>query len=87
MLALPMTALFVGLFSIYWVEHEARTADLEVVRAYDVRSELLRLQVALLDGSEPAIQSAIQRLKTLAGADAAPIERALVGRLATLSPG
>ena len=51
-----MAALFVGLFSIYWVEEEARKADLEVVRAYDIRSELLRLQVALLDGSQPAIR-------------------------------
>jgi PAS domain S-box-containing protein len=78
-LAVPMTALFVGLFSIYQIEENARKADLEVVRAYDVRSELLRLQVALLDHSDVSIRSSILRLKELAGPEAAPIENALGG--------
>ena len=79
-----MAALFVGLFSIYWVEEEARRADLEVVRAYDIRSELLRLQVALLDSSPPAIRNSILRLRVLAGAEAEPIERALGGSRADI---
>lgn len=74
-----MTALLAGLFSIYWVEEEARAADQEVVRAYDIRSELLRLQVGLLDRSQTAIQNSVLRLRALAGDDAAPIERALSG--------
>jgi PAS domain S-box-containing protein len=72
-----MTALFAALFSIYWIEKDAQRTDSEVVRAYDIRAELLRLQVALLDGSKPSIQSSVSRLKALAGEEALPIERAV----------
>ena len=82
-----MAALFVGLFSIYRVEDEARTADLEVVRAYDIRSELLRLQVGLLDGSRTAVRDSVFRLKGLAGDEALPIERALEERRGRFCPG
>jgi PAS domain S-box-containing protein len=80
-LALPVTALFVSLFSIFWVESLARDADLTLVRAYDTRAELLQLEVFLLDASRAArdrrdftrtglaIAQSLSHLETLAAAD------------------
>jgi PAS domain S-box-containing protein len=80
-LALPVTALFVSLFSIFWVESLARDADLTLVRAYDTRAELLQLDVFLLDASRAAheqrdygqtklaIAHSLSHLESLAAAD------------------
>jgi PAS domain S-box-containing protein len=48
-LAVPMAALFAALFSIYWVDGDVRDADQTVVRAYDLRAELVELRSSLLD--------------------------------------
>ncbi len=48
-LAVPMAALFAALFSIYWVEGDVRDADETVVRAYNLRAELVGLRSSLLD--------------------------------------
>ena len=46
-LALPMTALFVALFSITWVERQSQIANEAVSGAYDSRAALLETQVHL----------------------------------------
>lgn len=53
-LAVPIAALFVALFAVYWMEDEAQEADRVVVRAYDTRAELLQLRTALVDADAAA---------------------------------
>src|ERR1035441_10268703 len=48
-LAVPMAALFVALFTISWVETEVGEADAMVVRAYQMRGDLVDLRSWLLD--------------------------------------
>src|ERR1035438_698212 len=48
-LAVPMAALFVALFTISWVETEVGEADAVVVRAYQMRGDLVDLRSSLLD--------------------------------------
>ena len=48
-LAVPMAALFVALFTISWVEGEVGEADAMVVRAYQMRGDLVDLRSSLLD--------------------------------------
>src|ERR1039457_214451 len=48
-LAVPMAALFVALFTISWVETEVGEADATVVRAYQMRGDLVDLRSSLLD--------------------------------------
>src|ERR1035438_7672041 len=48
-LAVPMAALFVALFTISWVEGDVGEADATVVRAYQMRGDLVDLRSSLLD--------------------------------------
>jgi PAS domain S-box-containing protein len=48
-LAVPMAALFVALFTISWVEGDVGDADATVVRAYHMRGDLVDLRSSLLD--------------------------------------
>jgi len=48
-LAVPMAALFVALFTISWVEGDVGEADAMVVRAYQMRGDLVDLRSSLLD--------------------------------------
>ena len=48
-LAVPMAALFVALFTISWVETDVGEADAMVVRAYHMRGDLVDLRSSLLD--------------------------------------
>src|ERR1017187_2441901 len=48
-LAVPMAALFVALFTISWVEGDVGGADATVVRAYHLRGDLVDLRSSLLD--------------------------------------
>lgn len=48
-LSVPLAALFAALFSIYWMESDARDAGQMVVNAYDTRAELQQLHISLLD--------------------------------------
>jgi PAS domain S-box-containing protein len=48
-LAVPLAALFVALFTISWVEGEVGEADATVVRAYHLRGDLVDLRSSLLD--------------------------------------
>src|ERR1035438_4264181 len=48
-LAVPMAALFVALFTISWVEGDGGEADAMVVRAYQMRGDLVDLRSSLLD--------------------------------------
>jgi PAS domain S-box-containing protein len=48
-LAVPMAALFVALFTISWVEGDVGEADAMVVRAYHMRGDLVDLRSSLLD--------------------------------------
>jgi PAS domain S-box-containing protein len=48
-LAVPMAALFVALFTISWVEGDVGEADATVVRAYHMRGDLVDLRSSLLD--------------------------------------
>ena len=48
-LAVPMAALFVALFTISWVEGDVGEADGMVVRAYQMRGDLVDLRSSLLD--------------------------------------
>ena len=48
-LAVPMAALFVALFTISWVEGDVGQADAMVVRAYHMRGDLVDLRSSLLD--------------------------------------
>src|SRR5436190_9387610 len=50
-LSLPLAALFIALFSIYWVEAQAADADRTIAHAGDIRTELLQLQNLLLDAN------------------------------------
>ncbi len=49
-----MAALFVALFSIYWVETKDGLADATLVRAYESRAELLMYNVAMLGADSAA---------------------------------
>jgi PAS domain S-box-containing protein len=48
-LAVPMAALFVALFTISWVEGDVGEVDAMVVRAYHMRGDLVDLRSSLLD--------------------------------------
>src|ERR1019366_1909131 len=48
-LAVPMAALFVALFTIFWVEGDVGEAGAMVVRAYHMRGDLVDLRSSLLD--------------------------------------
>ena len=48
-LAVPMAALFVALFTISWVEGDVGGADATVVRAYHLSGDLVDLRSSLLD--------------------------------------
>ncbi len=48
-LAVPMAALFVALFTISWVEGDVGEADAMAVRAYHMRGDLVDLRSSLLD--------------------------------------
>jgi PAS domain S-box-containing protein len=48
-LAVPMAALFVALFTIFWVKGDVGEADATVVRAYHARGDLVDLRSSLLD--------------------------------------
>src|ERR1017187_10766615 len=48
-LAVPMAALFAALFTISWVEDDVGEADAMVVRAYQMRGDLVDLRSSLLD--------------------------------------
>jgi PAS domain S-box-containing protein len=88
-LFLPMAALFVALFSIYWVEVEVRDADLHVSLAYDTRAELLRFQIVMLNAESAAIGfAATGEERFLAAFDIArrAVERSL-DRLVTVAGG
>lgn len=55
-LSVPMAALFIAMFAIYWVEGNVRDADLMTRRADDIRAELLQFHVFLLD-AETAVSA------------------------------
>src|ERR1039458_10469792 len=57
-LAVPMAALFVALFTISWVEGDVGEADATVVRAYQMRGDLVDLRSSLLDA-----QTAVSRVR------------------------
>jgi PAS domain S-box-containing protein len=48
-LAVPLAALFVALFTISWVEGDVGQGDAMVVRAYQMRGDLVDLRSSLLD--------------------------------------
>jgi PAS domain S-box-containing protein len=79
-LAVPMTALFAALFSIYWVDGDVRDADQTLVRAYAMRSGLAELHSSLLD-AETAISAyqatAGKRFLTLYDTSRQAIDQAL----------
>jgi PAS domain S-box-containing protein len=48
-LAFPIAALFVALFSTYWAEIDISSADQTIARAFDAHGAILQLQSSLLD--------------------------------------
>lgn len=48
-LAFPMAALFVALFSVYWAEIDVRSAEQTVSHSYQARAEITRLRSSLLE--------------------------------------
>jgi PAS domain S-box-containing protein len=48
-LVVPIAALFVALFSVYWMERESSDAERTLARVSDTRAELLQLTILLRD--------------------------------------
>ena len=65
-LAFPLAVLFAGLFSIYWAEIDARSADEIVSRSVDARFEIAALRSLLVDGDGSAVRQSLSRLAVLA---------------------
>jgi PAS domain S-box-containing protein len=70
-LAVPMAALFTALFAVYWLEGDAARADVQATHAYQARTELLRLRVAILEDAAASATQSLERLRTLVGDDPA----------------